>query len=45
MFLLAFHIVAVGAIVFVSAAMAYRMGLREGERRAARALEEAREAP
>ncbi len=44
MFLLAFHIVAVAAIGFVVGAVAYRKGLREGERRAARALEDAREA-
>jgi hypothetical protein len=44
MLLLAFHIVAVGALIVLVGAIAYRMGLREGGRRARALLEESREA-
>lgn len=33
MLLLAFHIVAIGALILVVGVIAYRMGLREGVRR------------
>jgi hypothetical protein len=44
MLLLAFHIVAVGALIVLVGAIAYRMGLREGGRRARALLEESHEA-
>lgn len=45
MLLLAFHIVAVGALIFIVAAIAYRAGLAEGQRRARVLIEESRRAP
>lgn len=40
MFLLAFHIVAVGLVMAVTGYFAYGYGLRQGERRAKRRLEQ-----
>jgi len=44
MLLLGFHIVAVGALIFVVAAIAYRAGRTEGQRRARLLIEEGRDA-
>jgi hypothetical protein len=42
MLLLGFHIVAVGALIFVVAVIAYRAGLAEGQTRARILIEESR---
>ncbi|MCH8844801.1 MAG: hypothetical protein IID61_17720 [SAR324 cluster bacterium] len=40
MLLLAFHIVAIGALILVVGVIAYRMGMREGVRRTKIAMEQ-----